>query len=149
MKKFEFHLEKLLSYKGQMLDSELMTLSVLNKQLSDAQNKLLVLKTEQEQCRVDYENKMLERTTPAACRMYLYYEEHLKEQIVLAKKIIDQIAQEVDKQVELIKNLKLETKSLETLKSTRLDEYKKAGAKAAELQIEEFVTTAGILRKTV
>lgn len=149
MKKFEFHLEKLLSYKGQMLDSELMTLSVLNNQLSDAQNKLLMLKAEQQQCRADYENKMLVRTTPAACRMYLYYEEHLKEQIVLANKIIDQIAQEVDKQVELIKKLKLETKSLETLKGTRLDEYKKAGAKAAELQIEEFVTTAGILRKTV
>ena len=149
MKKFEFHLEKLLSYKGQMLDSELMALAVLNNQLSEAQNRLLMLQREQNRCREDYEDKMLKKTTPATCRMYINYGEHLKDQMMLAKRMVENITLQIDSQIETIKKLKLETKSLETLKSTRLIEYKKEGAKAAELQIEEFVTTAGLLRKSV
>lgn len=149
MKKFEFQLEKLLSYKGQMLDSELMTLAVLNNQLAEAQHRLLALKTEQEQCRLDFEAKMLARTTPATCRMYIYYTEHLKEQILNMQRTIEGIAAQIDKQIELIKKLKLETKSLETLKTSRFDEYKKEDLKAAELQMDEFVSTSKIMRKTV
>lgn len=149
MKKFEFHLEKLLSYKGQMLDSEMMTLAVLNSQLSEAQNQQYMLQMEQTKCNADYESKMLDKTTPATCRMYIYYGEHLKEQIKIAGRLIENITLQIDKQIETIKKLKLETKSLETLKNTRLDEYNKEGAKAEELQLEEFVTTAGILRRSV
>lgn len=149
MKKFQFHLEKLLSYKGQVLDSEMMTLAVLNNQLAEAQGKVFSLKKEQKQCQMEYEEKMLETMTPATCQMYIHYREHLKEQIQNARRQVEVISQQVDKQVEVIKKLKMETKSLETLKSTKLEEYNKEGAKAEELQLEEFVTTAGILRKTV
>lgn len=149
MKKFEFQLERLLSYKGQMLDSELMTLAVLNNQLSEAQHRLLALQREQEQCRTEFEEKMLEQTTPATCRMYIYYTEHLKEQILNMKKTIDGITAQIDRQIEMIKKLKLETKSLETLKTSRYDEYKKEDLKAAELQMDEFVSTSKIMRKTV
>ncbi len=149
MKKFEFQLEKLLSYKGQMLDSELMTLAVLNSQLSDAQHKLHMLQEELEQCQAELENRILEKTTPATCQMYISYAEHLKEQILNTEKTIEAITAQVDKQIELIKKLKLETKSLETLKTSRYDEYKKEDLKAAEHQLEEFVSTAKILRKSV
>lgn len=149
MKKFEFELEKLLSYKGQVLDSELMALAVLNNQLSEAQHKMFSLQAELEQCKVEFELKMKEKTTPATCRMYIYYTEHLKGQILNTQKTIDSITAQRDKQIELIKKLKLETKSLETLKISRYDEYKKEDLKAAELQLEEFVSTSKIMRKSV
>ena len=149
MKKFEFQLEKLLSYKGQMLDSELMTLGVLNNQLADAQHKLYALQEEQEQYRVEFEIKILEKTTPATCQMYISYKEHLKEQILNTEKTIEAITAQLDRQIELIKKLKLETKSLETLKTSRYDEYKKEDQKAEELQLEEFVSTAKLMRKSV
>ncbi len=149
MKKFEFQLEKLLSYKGQMLDSEMMTLAVLNSQLSEAQHRLSVLWTEQEQCRMEFESRMLEKTTPATCQMYTSYKDHLKEQILITQRTIESITAQIDKQIEHIKKLKLETKSLETLKTARYDEYKKEDLKAAEQQLEEFVSTAKILKKTV
>ena len=149
MKKFEFHLEKLLSYKGQMLDSELMTLAVLNNQLSEEQHELLLLKIELEQCKTELENKILEKTTPAHCQMYRHYTEHLKEQIQYKEKVIESITVQIDKQIELIKKLKLETKSLETLKTSRLDEYKKEDMKASEKQLEEFVSTAKIMGKSI
>ncbi len=148
MKKFEFQLEKLLSYKGQLLDSEMMTLAVLNNQLSEEQHKLRSLQLEQEQCRKDFESKMLEKTTPATCRMYIYYTEHLKEQILNVERLIESIQAQVNKQIELIKGLKLETKSLEILKTSRYDEYKKEDLKAAEKQLEEFVSTVKIMKKS-
>lgn len=148
MKKFEFQLEKLLSYKGQLLDSELMTLAVLNNQLSEAQHKHLMLQREQEQCRMEFESKMMEKTTPATCQMYTFYSGHLKEQIRYAEKAIESISAQVDKQIDLIKKLKLETKSLETLKTSRFDEYKKEDRKAAEQQLEEFVSTVKIMGKS-
>ena len=147
MKKFEFHLEKLLSYKGQILDSEMMALAVLNNQLSEAQQRLQALRNQKNQCENEYQSSMLIQTTPASCRMYIHYKEHLKEQIVTAEKAVRNIAAQVEKQIELIKKLKLETKSLETLKSSRYEEYKKEDVKAAELQLEEFVSTANILKQ--
>ena len=149
MKKFEFQLEKLLSYKGQMLDSELMALAVLNSQLSDAQHKLYALKEEQEQYQAEFKSKILEKTTPATCQMYVSYKEHLKTQILNTEKTIEAITAQLDRQIELIKKLKLETKSLETLKTSRYDEYKKEDLKAAEHQLEEFVSTTKIMRKSV
>ncbi len=149
MKKFEFHLEKLLSYKGQMLDSEMMTLAVLNSQLSEAQRRLSELLSDQEQCLSEFGSRILEKTTPATCQMYALYKEYLMEQIRLVQRKIEEINAQIDKQVEVIKKLKLETKSLETIKTARYDEYKKEDLKAAELQLEEFVSTAKILRKTV
>lgn len=149
MKKFEFQLEKLLSYKGQILDSELMTLGVLNTQLSDAQQKLQELQAEQEQCRVEFEARMQEKTTPAACRTYSLYTGHLREQVRNMQITIESITAQRNKQIELIKKLKLETKSLETLKTSRYDEYKKEGMKAAERQLEEFVSSAKIISKSV
>lgn len=149
MKKFEFQLEKLLSYKGQMLDSEMMTLAVLNNQLSDAQKKLLSLQMEREQCNSDFEAKMLGKTTPATCQMYTFYKDHLKDQILNTERIIASITAQLDRQIEVIKKLKLETKSLETLKDSRYDEYKKEDLKAAEKQLEEFISTVKIIGKTI
>ncbi|MDD2189654.1 MAG: flagellar export protein FliJ [Eubacteriales bacterium] len=149
MKKFEFNLEKLLTYKDQVLDSELMTLAVLNSQLLDAKQKLSAQQTEMEQCRAEFDIKIQEQTTPAACRMYIFYTEHLKEKITQTKKEIAVISGQIEKQADLIKKLKLETKSLETLKTARFDEYRKENLKAEERQIDEFVSTAKLLKKTV
>lgn len=148
MRKFEFQLEKLLSYKEQMLDSEMMTLAVLNSQLSEEQHQLLLLQNEQEQCKTEFESKMKENITPAACRMYNFYKEHLKEQIQSKNKTIESITAQVEKQIELTKKLKMETKSLEKLKTSRYDEYKKEDLKAAEKQLEEFISTVKIIGKS-
>jgi Flagellar FliJ protein. len=149
MKKFEFQLEKLLSYKGQILDSEMMTLAVLNDQLTAAQRARIKLQAEQEQCGMEFASKMKQRTTPAACQTYSLYKEHLKMQILNMDRKIAGISAQVDKQIDLIKKLKLETKSLETLKTARYDEYKKEDQKAAEQQLEEFVSTAKLMKMSV
>jgi len=150
MKKFEFKLEKLLSYKSQLLENELMTLGMLNNQLSEAQRRLFALRSEQDQCRAEFERKVKEQAvTPAVCRTYSHYTEHLRNQIKAAQFTVENITAQVNRQIEVVKKLKLETKSLEMLKSSRYDEYQKQDRKAAELQLEEFVSTEKIMRKSV
>jgi len=149
MKKFEFQLEKLLNYKDQALDSELMTLAVLNGHLSDQQSMLFALQKEQEQGRLEFKREILKKTTPASCRLYVLYDEHMKERILQTEKAIENICAQIEKQTAIIKKLKLETKSLEILKTSKFDEYKKEGLKLAERQMEEFVSTTRILRDTV
>ncbi|MGI6747730.1 MAG: flagellar export protein FliJ [Anaerovoracaceae bacterium] len=149
MKKFEFHLEKLLTYKDQTLDSELMTLAVLNSHLSDHQQRLFLLQEQREQYRLEFESEILNRTTPASCRLYAFYDEYIKEQIQQTENDIRNTSLQIDKQVALIKKLKIETKSLEILKAAKLDEYKKEGLKMAERQLDEFVSTARLLKDIV
>ena len=144
MMKFQFKLEKLLSYKLQILDSEMMNLSVLRKELEENEKILQRLKESQELCQKEFENIILGKTKPAMLQIYTPYIEDIKEKIKEMDRLIEHIAKKMLDQIETIKTVKLETKSLETLKNSRFDEYKKQDLKKVEQQIEEFVITAKI-----
>ncbi|NLT48904.1 MAG: FliJ family protein [Clostridiales bacterium] len=145
MKKFQFHMEKLLSYKGQLLDSEKMNLAVLNNLLRDAQERLESLEREQSRSKAEFESRMKEQITPVDCQVYASYESYIKEQIHICKMEIYEISEQIEKQVERVKNLKVETKSLETIKESRFVEYQKEGLKKSELLLDEFVSTARVM----
>lgn len=144
MKKFEFHLQKLLSYKGQLLDSEMMTLAVLNELLRTAQNKLNDLESRLEACRRELQECMMGDISPADCRLHANYQTYLKEQVKAQREEIRKATEQVNAQLEVIRQLKLDSKSLEILKDTKYEEYRKEASKKEELQIEEFVSTARV-----
>lgn len=144
MMKFTFKLEKLLSYKLQILDNEMMNLSVLRKELEDSEKILLELKKKQDYCQRDFEEKILGQTKPATLQSYTPYIEDLKLKIKETGLLINNLLIRMDEQIDVIKTVKLETKSLETLKDSRFDEYKKLDLKKIEQQMEEFVITAKI-----
>ncbi len=144
MMKFTFKLEKLLSYKLQILDNEMMNLSVLRKELEESEKILMELKKKQDYCQRDFEEKILGKTKPATLQSYTPYIEDLKLKIKETGLLIDNLLLRMDEQIDIIKTVKLETKSLETLKDSRFDEYKKLDLKKIEQQIEEFVITAKI-----
>ena len=146
MKKFQFHLGKLLSYKDQNLENEMMILGGLTRQLSDEMDKQLDLEDQQEKCQKNYERDMATSITPTACQVYRHYMSFLKEQIQIIEKRIDEITEKIDIQIEVVKNLKLETRSLEIVKENRYDEYKKEMIKENEKEMEEFITTSKIMK---
>lgn len=146
MKKFQFHLGKLLSYKDQNLENEMMILGGLTRQLSEEMDKQLDLEDQQEKCQKNYEQDMANSITPMACQVYIHYMSFLKEQIKIVEKRIDEITEKIDLQIEVVKNLKLETRSLEIVKENRYDEYKKEIVKENEKQMEEFITTSKIIK---
>ena len=145
MKKFEFHLAKLLSYKDQNLENEMMILAAFKKQLQEEQKRLSALKIDRENCNHNFEKKMSMGITPESCQVYLRYMTYLNDQIKIIVKKILAIAEKIDGQIEIVKNLKLETRSLEIIKETRYNEYKKEMVKESENQMEEFIVTAKIM----
>lgn len=149
MKKFEFHLEKLLSYKDQMLDSEMMTLGLLQSQLNRAQNKLSALEMELAQSKKKLEDAMMGNVDPTACQIHKNYIEHMKELVAIGEKEVEQLKLKVNEQIELVKGLKLDTKSLENIKSSRFEEYQKEDLKISERQLEEFINTSKMMKISV
>jgi flagellar FliJ protein len=146
MKKFQFQLGKLLSYKDQILENEMMILGSLTRQLSEEMDKMLELEDQQEKCRLNYEKDMADSITPTACQVYLHYMSFLGDQIKIVEKKLDEITEQIDVQIEVVKKLKLETRSLEIVKENKYDEYKKEMAKETEKQMEEFITTSKIMK---
>ena len=80
-----------------------------------------------------------------ACQVYIHYMSFLKEQIKIIEKRIVEITEKIDIQIEVVKNLKLETRSLEIVKENRYDEYKKKYLKENEKQMEEYISTSKIM----
>jgi flagellar export protein FliJ len=147
MKKFQFHLEKLLSYKDQMLDSEMMNLAVLNGLLASAQEKLSALENERDRYNDELSGKVKGHVSPATFRLYASYESHIKEEMKLCQREIAEISAQIEKQIEIIKELKKETRSLETLKEAKYTEYKKEDIKRSELFMDEFISRSRIIEK--
>lgn len=147
MKKFQFSLEKVLTYKDQNLESELANLSELYHQLHQIEEKLIGLQQKYERCVQDYENAK-RNTTPATCKLYLNYLDLLTNTIKECEQERNEFLIKINYQIELIKKLKVETKSLETIKESRFELYKKEMVKKTERQVEEFVSTASLISKS-
>jgi flagellar export protein FliJ len=147
VKKFNFKLEKLLSYKDQLLESEMGTLAGLNAEMKRAGDRLDALAAKKLQNRAELEARQSAGSIlPAACQIYFRYDNYLKAEITDAKRLVALIAAKIEKQIEVIKELRLETKSLELMKEAKLASYRKEELKAAEQQMDEFVNTARVMR---
>ena len=149
MKKFEFNLEKLLSYKDQKLGTEMLALGVLYNQLHKEEKILESLFAQKLQSRERYDTAVKEKTTPATCKLYFDYIDYLGVRIKESEKRIKTIEGQIDKQIDRVKDLKVETKSLETIKESRFDEYKQEQTKKEELRIDEFVSTTKVMSKNL
>lgn len=144
MKKFEFKLEKLLSYKSQTLNGEHMKLAIIRKALEEQESQLENLISQKKKCELDFEKKLKGTIMPGAFLLHNSYMKDLEERIKEKQTEILVTTENLNKQIEKVKSVKLETKSLEILKDSRFDEYKKEDIKKSELVIEEFVSTSRI-----
>jgi flagellar export protein FliJ len=140
-------LEKLQRYKNQVLENELMRLALLNKSLERANDALAGLERTRERCRRELsEKRSAGGLAPAAFQLYFQYDGYLQEEIREAEKVVARIAAQIEKQVEIIRELRLETKSLEIMKNDKLTAYKKEELKESERGMVEFVNTARAMR---
>jgi flagellar export protein FliJ len=148
MKKFQFKLEKLLHYKDQLLENELMRLAALNETLRQAVDQQNLLTSARDGCRLELAARQRNgELSPAAYQLYFRYETYLKEEIGKTERRIEQITAQVEAQIEVIRNLRLETKSLEIMKTAKLAAYTKESLKEAEREVDEFVNTAKAMRQ--
>ncbi|MDR1574054.1 MAG: flagellar FliJ family protein [Clostridiales Family XIII bacterium] len=146
MKKFQFKLDKLLDYKNQLLENEILALAALNAELAAVNGRIDEMTAAMRGCRDELQEMQLEGgVTPATCRMYFRYEDFLKKEIAQAKRLAAQLERKIEKQIDVIKDLRLETKSIELLRESRLSAYRKEEIKENERSIEEYVNTARLM----
>ncbi|MDR1246308.1 MAG: flagellar FliJ family protein [Clostridiales Family XIII bacterium] len=146
MKKFIFKPEKLLDYKTKLLENEKLALAALNAELAAVNGRIADMTEAAFNCREELRDMQLGGgVTPATCKMYFRYEDFLKTEIQKARKLAAQLAHKIEKQVDVIKDLRLETKSLELLKEAKLKVYRKEEIKDNERQVEEYVNTSRLM----
>ena len=148
MKKFTFKLDKLLNYKDQVLENEMMKLSALNEQLRGAESQLAALEAKREKAAEALREKQTRgEVSTVEYQLSFRYDRAMKEEIGETKRMLAVIAAKIEKQVDVIKNVKLETKSLEVMKESKLAVYNKEVLKDEELRIDEYVNTAKVMRE--
>jgi flagellar export protein FliJ len=148
LKKFHFKLDKLLSYKDQLLENGLMILATLNAEMQRLNDRLRALAEEVLRSRRSLAEKQAEgELTPTAYQIHFRYEDFLKKEIEETEGAAAKLAVKIEQQIEVIRGLRLETKSLEILKESKLKDYRKEEMKAHEQMIDEFVNTSRLQRQ--
>ncbi len=142
MKKFQFPLEKLLNYKNQILESEMQVLSELNLEHQMALDKLNTIQKNYERCKNKLNSKLNTTSTPSECQLYMYYIVDLNEQTKAAQQEIERISMKIVEQINVVKQMKMEVKTIDNLRENRLDDFKKAESKREEADMDEFVAAA-------
>ena len=140
LKKFNFALEKLLSYKNQILEGELIILANLRKEEEDLIKQVRLLNEKYQNCKVDIESKMKECISPTECKLHFDFLQDLSRKIKIAKHQVEKKSEEIDFQIQKVKDVKIEAKSLEKLKESKLEEYVNIVSKKAEIEMDEFIS---------
>jgi len=142
MKKFQFPLEKLLNYKNQILENELQLLAELNLEHQMALEKMAAIQRSYEKCKEKLHGKLSATSTPAECQLYMYYIVDLNEQTKNVQREIERISMKIVEQINQVKQLKMEAKTIENLKETRLDDFRKAESKKQEAEMDEYIAAS-------
>lgn len=138
-KKFTFSLEKLLSYKDQLLEHEITVLTELNAHLNRLREELEALYANRKKQTDAMLLKFSQGTTAFEIQRHKHFIEVIDAQIEEKKLSIEKQQKLVAKQMEVVREAKMEVSTIEKLKEKKLEEYNYKENKAQELFIEEFV----------
>ncbi|MEG2429302.1 MAG: flagellar FliJ family protein [Oscillospiraceae bacterium] len=142
MKKFIFSLEKVLNFKGQSIDALKNQLAILQSELHLIEQEIAKLNLIFVKKNVLLREKMQEGISSGEISTFKIYLNDInlsirRKQFELKLKKDEVFA----KQQEII-SANIEIASLEKLKDTQLQDYKKAFAKSQEIELNEFITNA-------
>ncbi len=140
MKKFKFNLEKLLTYKHQILESEMQRLSMILAEMHQVELEIGRLNTELHRAGDELAEKLAETISPTECQTYQNFIDKLREDIKKAERRLVELNMERERQIDRIADAKKEHRSLEILKENQYRAYLEENRKATEKEIEEFIS---------
>jgi flagellar FliJ protein len=138
-KKFSFSLQKLLNYKEQLFDIERTILTEMNAELSRLHSELSRFYREHREKSQDLVLKSAEGISPFEMMSHKNYLVMIEDSIEEKLKQIEMQQQVIDKQMDKVREAKMEISTMEKLKEKKLEEYTYKDNKAQEQFIEEFV----------
>lgn len=142
MKKFQFSLDSVLSFKQQALDALRGEHAMILLQVRGQEEKLEAVENEYRDYNGEYCRRKAEGMTITDAMMYESGLRVLERDIERETERLAQLRKLEEAKREEVIEAKKETSSLEKLKEKKLDVYQKAVAKSEETFIEEFVVSA-------
>ena len=142
MKKFQFSLESVLSYKQQVLDALKGEHAEILAQVHAQEDVLEAVWQEYRACNAEFCQRKAEGMTIADA---MFYENGLR---VLERNIqretdkLEELRRKEEKKRQEVVDAKIDTSSIEKLKEHKLEDYNKAVQKDEEKLIDEFVSSA-------
>ena len=147
MKKFQFPLDTVLSYKEQILDGLKAEHAAILAKVHACENEIARLERERGLCVMEFEQKKVRGMAIKDIRTYERYLEALRLKIRRKQAELKRLQDmEEIKRNEVVEARK-ETSSIEKLKEKRQQEYNKMVMKEEEQFIEEFVMTRRAMAK--
>lgn len=142
MKKFKFSLDKLKSYREQILKTEENELGRRRKKVIALHEERAMLELEVEQLNEEFRRRAMNSMTPQEIKISKGYIATLQENIrELGGKIL-KAQDRVEQQIQVVVEATKEVSSLEKLEEGQLEEYNKVAMKHEEQFIEEFVSNS-------
>lgn len=149
MKKFKFTLDKLLDYKGQILDREKNDLAALNVAKAEALELKAGLEDELRRNQDEFNRKAAEGISPVDMMVFTNYHGVLRMRIEDTEREIEELEEKIAQQLNVVTEASKEVKSLEKLEEKQLDDYRFKLQKSEESFIEEYVNGAAVRAQLV
>lgn len=140
MKKFTFSLQKLLNYKEQVFDIERGILADMNAVLHQMREELSSLQQELRKGSQELNQKYAEGITALEILSHKTYLTAVGDAIIAQRDQIELQRQAIDRQMDKVREAKIEISTMEKLREKKVEEYNYMAQKAEDLFIEEFVS---------
>lgn len=140
MKKFTFSLDRMRSYKNQMLNKEKNTLMTLNAERIRLEDELEALLHELERLSVSENELMRAGTTVNELKMLEYRRDAIRNEIEQCKIQLRVLDGSIERQRRIVTGISQEISGLDKLEEQQLEEYAKLVAKETEQITEEFIS---------
>ena len=142
MKKFQFSLDSVLSYKQQVLDALKGEHADILAQVHAQEDVLEAAWQEYRECNEEYRQRKAEGMTITDALVYQNGLRVLERNIQRETDKLEALRKKEEKKRQEVVDAKIDTSSIEKLKEHKLEDYNKAVQKDEEKLIDEFVSSA-------
>ena len=142
MKKFQFSLDSVLSYKQQVLDALKGEHAEIIAQVRAQEDVLEAAWQEYRDCNTEYSQRKAEGMTITDALVYQNGLRVLERNIQRETDKLEELRKKAEKKRQEVVDAKVDTSSIEKLREHKLEDYNKAVRKDEEKLIDEFVMSA-------
>ncbi len=149
MKKFQFTLNKLWTFKMMQLDKEKLTLAGMHHQKHELDQKIALVQAQYDFKENDFKETIQRGTTAEKIRGSQFQINNLRRHLEGLFKEKSSLKSMIKKQLALVVSLSKEVSQLESLHEKQLEEYRVYQTKAEEIRIEEFIASTEARKKAI
>lgn len=147
MKKFNFPLETVLSYKDQALDNLKSEHAQIIAKVAQQEGKIMDMAEQRKAACMRLKEETRRGTTVSAMREYESYITFMQQKILNEQGTLKRLKKKEEQKREQVVEARKEKASIEKLKEKKLMQYNKEVQRSEELFIEEFVSNTTSVRE--